>query len=204
MSTAPDLSKIPAGFDDPVLNSQSTFRLVLDALTRPGRIAVLDVQAAPEGLNLATAGTALCLFDFNTPIFLSPALRTEQITAWLRFHCSAPITETPEEAEFAVLAQGDDWPDLMEFNRGSEKYPDLSTTLIIQVKAVDSGPDVTISGPGNESPVDIQIDGLPNGFWDKRADAVADFQLGLDCFFTSENSLLGLPRSNRHLQKAGA
>ena len=203
MST-PDLSTIPAGFDDPVLNSQSTFRQILEALSRPGHVAKLDVQVAPDGFNLATAGTALCLFDFNTPIFLSPKLRSEQIVAWIRFHCSAPITETPEEAEFAILAEGDTWPDLMTFNRGLEKYPDLSTTLIIQVQSLARGPEVTITGPGNPGPVDLKIDGLPDGFWDVRDEFVADFQLGLDCIFTAESELVGLPRSNKHAVKTGA
>ncbi|MEL6828662.1 MAG: phosphonate C-P lyase system protein PhnH [Pseudomonadota bacterium] len=204
MSTVPDLSTIPAGFDDPVLNSQSTFRLVLDALSRPGRISKLDVQAAPEGFNFATAGLALCLFDFNTPIFLSPLLRTEQVESWIRFHCSAPITTIPAEADFAVLAKGDSWPNLMDFNRGSEKYPDASTSLILQVQSLDQGRTITISGPGNKAPVDLEIEGLPEHFWAARADAVSDFQLGLDCFFTAENAVLGLPRSNQHTLKAGA
>lgn len=203
MST-PDLSKIPSGFDDPVLNSQSTFRQILEALSRPGHIAKLDVQVAPEGFNLATTGTALCLFDFNTAIYLSEKLRTEQISAWIRFHCSAPITNVPAESDFAILAEGDEWPDLMDFNRGLEKYPDLSTTLIIQTRSVSLGSEVTISGPGNPASVNIKIQGLPNGFWDAREKSVADFQLGLDCIFTADNELLGLPRSNMHAVKTGA
>jgi len=162
--TVPDLSTIPAGFDDPVLNSQSTFRHILDAMSRPGQIAKLDVQAAPDGFNLATAAAVLCLFDFNTPIFLSPQLRTNQIVAWIRFHCSAPMTDAPEGAEFAILAEGDEWPELTAFNHGSEKYPDLSTTLIIQTASFAGGEVVTISGPGNPSTVDLEIAGLPEGF----------------------------------------
>ena len=197
MTQTLDLSSVQPGFADPVLDAQACFRKVLDALSRPGMIAALDVPSAPAPLNHASAGLALTLMDFDTPIFLSPSLNTSAIVSWLRFHCSAPITTIPNEAAFAFLQQGDVWPALDEFHQGDAKYPDTSTSLVVQLSSLDAGPAVTLKGPGIEASVIICPTGLPESFWNERDESVADFQLGIDCYLTAENKVIGLPRTTR-------
>lgn len=197
MTQSLDLSHVQAGFDDPVLDAQACFRKVLDALSCPGRVCALDVPSSPAPLNPASAGLALTLMDFDTPVFLSPELRTDEIVSWLRFHCSAPITMVPNEAAFAVLAEGDAWPAIAEFHAGDAKYPDTSTSLIIQLSSFESGPAITLEGPGIETRRTINPEHLPGEFWSQRADNVADFQLGVDCYFTADNLVIGLPRTTR-------
>ncbi|WP_273242496.1 phosphonate C-P lyase system protein PhnH [Hyphomonas atlantica corrig.] len=197
MTQTLDLSAVQSGFADPVLDAQACFRKVLDALSRPGKMAALDVLSAPEPLNLASAGLALTLMDFDTPIYLSPSLNTGAIVSWLRFHCSAPITAVPKEASFAFLQEGDAWPALDEFHQGDAKYPDTSTSLVIQLPSLDTGQAVTLEGPGIETSETIHPVGLSESFWAERTENVADFQLGIDCYFTAENKVLGLPRTTR-------
>lgn len=197
MSQLLDLSDVSPGFDDPVLDAQACFRKVLDATSRPGTIAALDVPVAPAPLNPASAGLALTLMDYDTPIFLSASLKTDSIMSWLRFHCSAAITAEPHEASFALLQEGDTWPALEAFHPGDAKYPDRSTSLVIQISSLETGPLVTLEGPGIETVATINPAGLPAQFWDERAANVADFQLGVDCFLTAGNKVLGLPRTTR-------
>lgn len=192
-----DLSNVQPGFSDPVLDAQACFRKTLDALSRPGTIQALDVASAPAPLNLASAGLALTLMDFDTPIYLSDSLNTDAIISWLRFHCSAPMTTVPREASFAFLQDGDDWPSLDEFHPGDAKYPDTSTSLIIQLSALTGGPEVSFEGPGIETSVGVSPMGIPGSFWTERTENVADFQLGVDCYFTAENQVIGLPRTTR-------
>lgn len=197
MSQTLDLSGVQPGFDDPVLDAQDCFRKVLDAMSRPGRIAALDLSSAPAPLNLASAGLALTLIDYDTPVFLSSKMQINAVIAWLRFHCSAPITDDPKEAAFAILAEDDSWPAIDDFNPGDAKYPDRSTSLIIQLSSLSTGPQVTLQGPGIESQEIIRPAGLPASFWAERTENVSEFQLGVDCYLTSENRLIGLPRTTR-------
>lgn len=197
MSQTLDLSQVQPGFDDPVLDAQACFRKVLDALSHPGRVYTLDIPSAPAPLNLASAGLALTLMDFDTPIFLSPQLKTDEIASWLRFHCSAPLTTVPNEAAFAFLQEGDTWPTIDEFHAGDAKYPDTSTSLIIQVSSFETGPEVTLDGPGIETQEKIRPAQLPEHFWRQRAENVADFQLGVDCYLTAGSQIIGLPRTTR-------
>lgn len=197
MTQTLDLSSVQPGFSDPVLDAQACFRKVLDALSRPGTVRALDVSTAPAPLNLASAGLALTLMDFDTPVYLSASLNTDAIVSWLRFHCSAPITTSPKEAAFAFLQEGDDWPALDAFHPGDAKYPDTSTSLIIQLSSLENGPAVSLEGPGIETSETIRPSGLPETFWDERSENVADFQLGIDCYLTADNQVIGLPRTTR-------
>ena len=198
MSDTIDLSKVVAGFRDPVLDSQATFRQAMDAMSQPGRINAIDLDSAPNGLNLATAALVLCLMDYDTPVYLSDSLKTDDITNWIRFHCNAAITNDTAEAAFAILDHRDGWPALSAFNPGDPKYPDTSATLVLQVEGWQGGEKVSLSGPGIKDQTPVEPVGMPAGFWEVRAENVADFQLGLDFFLTHGSQLMGLPRTTRY------
>jgi len=195
MNQVLDLSEVQPGFADPVLDAQACFRKVLDALSRPGRIEALSIANAPAPLNLASSGLALTLMDYDTPIYLSASLSNDAVISWIRFHCNAPITTNPKEASFAILAEGDEWPHIDDFNPGDAKYPDTSTSLVIQLTSLQDGPAVTLKGPGIKTTETINPQHLPVSFWEDRASNVADFQLGVDVYFTSDNRVIGLPRT---------
>jgi len=62
------VADLPAGFADKVTAAQSTFRAVMDAMARPGRICRVEAALpAPAPLMPAVAAIALTLFDHDTP-----------------------------------------------------------------------------------------------------------------------------------------
>ena len=80
------------GFEDPVRDAQVTFRAVLDAMARPGRLHnVGQSLTAPAPLYRATAAVLLTLIDNETPLWLDPAASTAR--DWLAFHCGAAIID---------------------------------------------------------------------------------------------------------------
>lgn len=199
MTTATlDLSTISAGFDDPAREAQAVFRKVMDAVARPGSIADLSFAVdSPQGLHCAAATTALTLFDFETAVWLDPALRGGPVEAWLRFHTGCPLTEASDEAVFAVVTDPAAMPELADFDMGDAKYPDRSTTLIIQIEAVEGGQPVTIAGPGVKGERTIAPRGLPAGFWKQLQANNAQFQFGVDVILVAGSQLMALPRSTR-------
>lgn len=202
MSQPIDLAQVEAGFADPVLDSQTNFRRILDTVSQPGRVETLELGAAPKPLCEAAAAFALCMLDADTPVYLGVSLDNDAVKAWLRFHCNCPLTATPGEAAFALLDAGDDWPVLGTFNAGDPKYPDESTTLVIQTGSIREGESVVIAGPGIETTSELRVTGLPETFWQDRAATLTALPLGLDVFLTADDQIIGLPRTTRRADEA--
>jgi len=198
MSAALALDKIRPAFADPVRESQLAFRKIMDAVARPGTRAQFGgAIEPPAGLGVAAATVALTLFDFETPIWLAPALRGGETEAWVRFHCGCPLTTDPAEASFAILVDAAAAPPLAAFNLGDAKYPDRSTTVILQVENLDGGERVTLTGPGIKNQTVVEPRGLPAGFWGQMQGNNANFQFGVDLLLVSGGSLIAVPRSSQ-------
>ena len=197
-ATALDLTRIAPGFADPTAESQAAFRQIMDAVARPGTIQNLaGAPDAPNGLHRAAGAVALTLFDFETTVWLDPSLRGGAAEDWIRFHCSCPLTDAPAEAAFAIVTDAAACPPLNSFNLGDAKYPDRSTTLVIQVAALVGGRSAALSGPGIKERAAIAPTGLPDGFWDQVQANNARFQFGVDLLFVAGDRLTALPRSTR-------
>ncbi|KIZ33596.1 MAG: phosphonate C-P lyase system protein PhnH [Pseudomonas sp. K35] len=193
MNRAPSDLLQPA-FADPVLDAQKCFRAALKALSEPGTRQALVSVAAIEPLQAAGYALCLSLLDNDTPLWLAPAFDTPAIRANLAFHCGCPIVEAREEAMFALLDAAA-LDDLSGFYNGSERYPDQSCTLLIQLDRLDRGPALSWQGPGIDG---SRLVGLPltPAFWQQRTTR-NDFPRGLDALFCADGEVLGLPRSTR-------
>ena len=187
--------QVSAGFADPVRDAQAAFRAVLDALSRPGRR--VDVGKSVKGLALgpAMAHVLLALTDDDTTVCWQ---QTDPVAAnWLRFHTGARQAATPADAAFAVLDSAADMPPLADFAPGTAEAPERSTTLLIEVESLDTGPALEWRGPGILGKHTVRIAGLPDGFWAQWQANFALFPQGFDIIFTCANEALGLPRTTR-------
>lgn len=189
---------IGPGFADPVFQSQGAFRAILAALAEPGtRQAVTEGVTPPEGLHAAAATALLTLADYETPIWLPPALRDGAAGAWLRFHCGAAVVAEPAKASFAVIDGLAAAPALADFDPGNDQFPDRSATVIVQCAALEGGEPVTLSGPGIPGTRTIAPAGLRDGFWTEVAANSEAYPLGIDLLLCHADAFLGLPRSTR-------
>ena len=185
---------IPA-FTDPVSASQGVFRTALSALSEPGGEHSVPHELTLDGLNAASYALCLSLLDNDTPVWLSAALDTAAVRSNLTFHCGCPLVTDRTQASFALLT-ADDLNDLTGFKAGTDRDPDQSCTLLVQLPALSQGPATTWQGPGiwRDRTVCLPVHG---GFWKQRE--AHRFPQGLDVFFTAENRLMGLARSTRVL-----
>lgn len=189
---------ISPGFSDPVFQSQAAFRALLNALAEPGLVQqVAPGFSAPEGLEPATAIALLTLADYETPIWLPPALRDGPAGAWLRFHCGAALVDDPAQATFAVIDGLVAAPRLADFNPGTDQFPDRSTTVLVQCAALSGGDAVTLSGPGIAGSREIAPTGLRPGFWAELTENAELYPLGVDLILSQGEAVIGLPRSTQ-------
>lgn len=194
----PAETMIAPGFSEPVFQSQAAFRALLAALSEPGTLQqVASEITPPEGLATATATALLTLADYETPVWLPEALRNGPAGAWLRFHCAAALVDDPAAAAFAVLDGAAGEPKLSAFNLGTDQFPDRSTTVIVQVSALEGGATLTLAGPGIPGTRTIAPQGLRPGFADELHENGALYPLGVDVVLAHGDGMLGLPRSTQ-------
>jgi alpha-D-ribose 1-methylphosphonate 5-triphosphate synthase subunit PhnH len=180
------------GFADPVLDAQGSFRALLDAMARPGRIATLPaLPEAPEGLEPAAACVALALCDVDTPVWLDDAARGA--AAWLRFHCGCRIFHDAAAASFVFAMRAA--PAMAALDAGDNQYPDRSATLVLSVTSFGMGVALRLSGPGIDGAVIVEVAGLPESFIADRAANRQKFPRGVDCVLVSGCQALCLPRT---------
>lgn len=190
---------IDGGFADPVFNAQTVFRAVMDAMARPGTVHALPQLAHPPAPLSATAGAvALALCDNDTPIWLDPPLQSAaSVKAWLGFHTGAPLANTPADAHFAIVANPAEMVALDGFSQGTQEYPDRSTTLILLVGDLGSGPTLLFEGPGIDKAAMIAPVGMPRHFVEQWKQNNQRFPRGVDIILAAPGSLVCLPRTTR-------
>lgn len=186
------------GFDDPVTCSQRIFRMLLDAMSSPGKVINSDIPLeAPTPLLATSAGICLTLLDPETPLWLDAKADQPQVRTYLRFHCGCMLTARAKEAQFALIADALCVPPLEQFELGTDEEPERSATLIIQVEALSSEGELKLTGPGIEAARRLHIDPFPPSFLQQLAFNQSLFPRGLDFVFASPKQIAAIPRSTK-------
>jgi len=185
------MTRLTPGFADPVLDAQASFRAILEAMSRPGRIQRIDARIPPPAPLCSAAGAApLSLADADTPLWLDAG---DAVAEWLRFHCGALITSEISAARF-VLACGAA-PSLDALDIGTDEDPQLGATLILQVAGLVAGDGWRLTGPGIQHEHRLGVLGAPAGFVAAWARNQTFFPRGLDVLLCAGDSIAALPRS---------
>jgi alpha-D-ribose 1-methylphosphonate 5-triphosphate synthase subunit PhnH len=205
---AQSMQSMVAGFDNEAFGSQAVFRVALQALSHPGQILTMPMDAQlPQHGHGAAALLLLGLLDADTTLWMSESLAQSDAAAWLRFHTGCLCVSDPHEAQFLWLAQGQDsvWPALAQMRQGSDAYPDQSATCVIEVQSLQaSASGWVLQGPGIATQQALQVQGLVADFQAQWADNHGRFPQGVDVFLTTPTQVVGLPRTTRILNSQEA
>lgn len=190
---------LDGGFSDPVMQSQTVFRAVMDAMANPGTARdLVAVDGFVGGLSPEIISIVLTLSDHDTLIWLPEELATNaKMREFIGFHTGATIVPEPGKASFAFATHADALPAFDRFNLGTQEYPDRSTTIVLAVTALSGGDELTITGPGIKDHGHIAPIGLPADFIDQWAANRELFPRGIDLLLVADGQVMGLPRSTR-------
>jgi alpha-D-ribose 1-methylphosphonate 5-triphosphate synthase subunit PhnH len=190
------MSAVAAGFAEPVLAAQTTFRTVMDAMARPGSVRRLAGISAPAPLSPTAAAIALTLLDYETPFWLdAPLAAAAEVARFISFHTGARLTDDPTNAAFAFVAAPAAAPPFAHFAQGSLEYPDRSTTLVLQVAHLAERDGMTLRGPGIAGTRRLAASPLPDEFLAQLVENRARFPRGVDILLAANDAVAGLPRS---------
>lgn len=189
--------RLRPAFPDPVLGTQRSFRVLLEAMAHPGRVVPyrsgLDV---PPPLCDTSGAACLTLLDFETPLWTDLAPETEAV-AWLRFHCGCPFVGAEGSARFALVTRPGEFDDPGRFDVGDDESPERSATLIVQTRRLEPGRGVSLEGPGIQGRTRLEVSDVTEAFWLWRRKQREDYPLGVDLIFCTDGAVAALPRSTR-------
>jgi len=186
---------LTGGFNDAAKESANAFRVMLDALSRPGTVQKIpDYIKPPAPLSSNTAAVLLTLVDHDTSLWLAPEMDNEAVKRFLQFQTGVQLVSEPSAADFALVSS----TDILSFDNfsiGTAEYPDRSATLIIQIEKSGNAMPVRFSGPGVKSSQDFNANGLGETFWKQVQQNNKCFPLGLDFMFCLSEGIAACPRS---------
>ncbi|MFT7371432.1 MAG: alpha-D-ribose 1-methylphosphonate 5-triphosphate synthase subunit PhnH [Oleiphilaceae bacterium] len=171
---------------------QAHFRLLLDAMARPGLCK--PVTTLPESGPVVLAILATLL---DGEVSLSDPDKLLRDEDWLMLQ----VKTAPVEHANYILCDGKHAPDFIP-SLGTLPSPDQSATLILVVDAIGDiqgagDTQLRLSGPGIAHSNRICIKGLHQQWLDKREGWVGAFPLGVDFILLDNRQMLALPRTTK-------
>ncbi len=212
--------------EEQMLFATTTFRKLLDSVTRPGKLKVLaapDFLGTPPGfysksrqetlpVNLYGLGTLLTLLD--TEVGFSVAANgqwlepSHEVVRWVALRSGAKLT-SPDKANFAFFCDGLSQGLLSQLDQGNMLEPELSATAVYCVKSllphsvlsssnVNGWLELELAGPGIENSRTVSVAGLDEKEIQLIQASRQHYPLGIDLFFVDNmGQCLGLPRSTK-------
>ncbi len=191
------MTSLMKGLDSEVLDSQTVFRHLLNAMAYPGTISGTGIAlSCPEQIYPSAGALLLTLMDFETPFWADLAPDSPEV-GWLRFHTGAPLTFDPFQAAFALITDTSHSIELNRFNPGTVTSPDQSTTLVIQAQGMSHGEQLQLSGPGIPKPTGLILTGIDRDFWEHRTLINQACPTGIDMVFVHKDRFCALPRTTQ-------
>lgn len=200
--------------DDAVHHGQRLFRQLLATMAEPGTFAEVDLAPLPESVALSSAawGALLALCDLDSRVWIAEEFNRDGLAEAIAFHTGSRIVTRAEDADFALLTL-QRCQAMPSFARGSDIYPDRSTTLIVVLESLSEVVDKCcvagnerwrLSGPGIFDSRMLELDVTADALMTRLAANRASFPLGLDAILTSAERFAAIPRSTRIEKLTGA
>jgi alpha-D-ribose 1-methylphosphonate 5-triphosphate synthase subunit PhnH len=185
-----------------VFDAQQHFRIILDCVSRPGKLGFLPdiLTYSPGPINNASLLIGFALLNADVTFFT----REEEVAAYLALNTGSCISNV-KKADFIFIGGEDEFTFLDEIKIGSLSYPEESATLIIDVEEIagyylTNAVSITLKGPGVKTEKSVFIRGISISLLEKVKEKNAEFPLGTDMIITDKkNVVVCIPRSNQFI-----
>jgi alpha-D-ribose 1-methylphosphonate 5-triphosphate synthase subunit PhnH len=181
---------------------QIVFRVILRAMSRPGKVFVLPEAPAKREKWGSLLELLIAVMDNEVTNYVVNGALYEDFVNLLYTATKSPFASI-KAADFIIVPGGDTKGAIAAAKRGTLDYPDAAATVVYQVfsvavdRAKDGGP--FLEGPGIHGRISLPwMDGF-NGY-DLRllSEINGDFPLGVDTLFVDEEGrIIAIPRSTR-------
>jgi len=182
---------------DDVIHDHTTFRVLLRAMSSPGRVFQLPHHREAFGRRGLLAVVLGCLMDHEVTYFAmdtGPDGLSREISRY-----TGSRRADIDTADFLIFPEGTSQGALGGAKRGTPEYPDIGATAVYLVEKLgETGGEVEMRGPGINGTVRPLISGLAKTEFGLLREANAEFPLGVDALFLDpDGRVMCIPRSTR-------
>jgi len=188
---------------DTVFDAQQHFRLLLDSMSRPGKINTfteMDILP-PDGLNQAASLTGFALLNPEVTYYVTGD-NNDDIATYLLVNTASQEADI-SVADYIFLQEGHNANGLDNARTGTPIYPEDSATLIAAAILISEQPHkgslaIILKGPGVNGEAEVFVSGISIELLDFVKEQNAEYPLGTDLIITDrQNHILCIPRSNK-------
>lgn len=192
---------------DEVFDSQATFRVLLDSMSRPGKICQIPrcgYEAPPAGFCAPALSILKTLCDHRVSFSLGAADAKPEWIRYLEVNLASPF-QTIEKADYVLFAGEALANGFARLHTGSLEFPESSATALICVRQLSQTTDtmhgqacrLVLSGPGVKVRARLSAAGLDPGYARERERVNRHFPMGVDLFLLDrEGKVAGIPRTS--------
>ena len=193
-------------FDD-VMDSQHVFRVLLDSMSRPGKVYELNskqYRGTPEGLNPFTLSVLKTLLDHRVTFSLGGMFAPPEWISYLRINTGSSWAEQ-ELADYVVFEAQNYTDGFTRLKKGSLEFPERSATALLSVTELHNAADgesffiaLTLRGPGVKDTTTVHVRGLDRRYIDALALMNVFYPLGIDVIlFDDVGRVTSIPRTSK-------
>ncbi|WP_321372453.1 phosphonate C-P lyase system protein PhnH [uncultured Desulfuromusa sp.] len=180
------------------LDNHTCFRLLLQAMSRPGKIFQM-----PDAVGTTFITGLMRLLDSILDQQSSFHLinNNAELQHKIKKTTGARFAEAAS-ADFLFALSGNSQGKIMVAKRGRPDLPNDGATIVFGVERLTDGSEETgikLTGPGIKDAIYPHIEGWGNEELEQLQTVNAEFPLGVDCIFLDQrNRLMCIPRSTRY------
>jgi alpha-D-ribose 1-methylphosphonate 5-triphosphate synthase subunit PhnH len=180
---------------DKQVRTQKAFRTLLQAMSQPGRVYVMDAKGE-EVLLLAMQTLSDQEVTFTVVGEDQERLKREIVKA------TGSRAVTVEDADFVIIPSGDSEGAVLRAKRGSLDYPHAGATIVYFVDNLNNTESqdqhCLLRGPGIEHEISPCINWLNKNDLNYLREINSEYPLGVDTLFLDRSGrILCIPRSTR-------
>jgi alpha-D-ribose 1-methylphosphonate 5-triphosphate synthase subunit PhnH len=189
---------------DEVFDSQATFRVLLDSMSRPGSLGSLPARhypSAPQGFCSPALSILKTMCDHRVCFSVGSSADRREWVDYLALNLSTPFRPV-EEADYVLFVGESFEKDFTRLKRGTLEYPERSSTALVCVQRLSDtgaagGRTLRVSGPGVKGAIMLTVGGLDARYLEERSAANRFYPLGIDLLFVDpDGRVAGLPRTS--------
>lgn len=173
--------------------TQKTFRLLLQAMSNPGKIYSLGFELESGFISVVQT-----LLDHEVTFNVVGHRTKEWTQTIIQTTGSKPVNI--ENADFVLILSDYSDGEILRARRGSLEYPDTGATVIYSINSLSSmdngGVRVTLKGPGINGKISLFMEGIKKDEFYNLKEINSEYPLGVDSIFIdSDNMIMCIPRS---------